>query len=257
MKLHHFQEITASFQTLQAPPPYSHGYQFIIQPQGAQLKVLYQLTYTDRESLTEDEILEEGFTLDDDYGWEGILPEVWQQALVKMLQQTTKIDPKPTNIYPNVIRLKVQISEEETVEGTPDNLEGWEYFLQELTQAVFELSLKERPLEVYYLENLASDQSLSIAIKPSFSTRRLDVEVSHNKKKQSKELSWDQLKPLLKAIYLPDYDEEQARVQQPKKPGQYIDPGEGKWYELYKGITNPGKQYDAVGALEKEIKKLI
>lgn len=172
-----------------------------------------------------------------------------------MLQHTTKVTLKHTNTHPNIITL--QLSAEETHEGIPDNLEAWEYFLQELTQAVFEMSQKERPLEIHYLEILAPDQTLSITIKPSFITRQLSIEVSDPKKKQSKEYPWEQLKPLLKAIYLPDYDEEQAKTQQPKKPGKYIDPGEERWYELNKSVNNPGKKYDAVGALEKEIKKFF
>lgn len=257
MDLHNFKQIIADFQTLLTPPPYSHEYQFIVQPQGEQLKVQYQLIYTERDTLTEEEILEEGFTLNDDYIWEGILPAVWQQALIKMLKQTTKIKSKTASNYSNMITLQIQMPEEEIHEGIPDNLEAWEYFLQEFTQAVFELSQKERPLEIHYLEVLASGQILSIAIKPSFSIRQLKVEVSDNRKKQSKMHTWDQLKPLLKAIYLPDYDESKAKAQQPSKPGQYIDPGEGRWYELRKSVSNPGKKYDAIAALEKEIKKLL
>lgn len=237
------------------PPPFSHEYQFIITPREEQIKVEYQLVYTDRDSLTEDEIAEDGFSPDDNYQWEGTLPEVWQQALIKMLQQTTKITYKHTGTHSNIITL--QVSAEETHEGIPDNLEAWEYFLQELTQAVFELSQKERPLEVHYVEVQAPDQTLCITLKPSFITRQLNIVVSESKKRQTKAYPWEQLKPLLKAIYLPDYDEEKAKIQQPKKPGKYIDPGEGRWYELNKGVTNPGKKYDAVGALEKEIKKFI
>lgn len=257
--IHHknFQHINIDFQTLMAPPPYSNHYHFLLKPQDNKLQLNYQLTYTERETLTEEEILEEGFTPDDDYTWKGSLPAVWLQALEEMLVKTNKLKPSLPKDQPNLIRLQLTDAENKKQEGIPDNLEGWEYFLQEMTQAVFEISQKEQTLVIHYREVSKDGQILDVSFKPSFSKRNLQIETQQVGKKQRKTAIWKQLKPLLKAIYLPDYDHTHAAPVPPTHPGQYIDPGEGIWYDLKKDLSNPGKHYDAISALEKEIKKLI
>lgn len=217
----------------------------------------YELSYTERETLTEEEILEEGFSLQDDYNWEGKLPPVWHQAVEKVLQQTTKLHKQPNAGSDSAAILQIQDLEGATHEGVPDNIEAWIYFLQEMTQAVFEISRKELPLLLKYLEVSGTDDKLELIIQPYFSNRQLVAGVYENGKEQEKSHSWEKLKPLLKAVYLPDYDASKATKQQPATPGKYIDPGEGMWYALGQAVVNPGKKYDAIGAMEKEIKKLL
>lgn len=257
MKLEAFQRLSITFETLVVPPPFSHTYCFVLQPSDERLQVKYEISYTEREALTEEEILEEGFSLQDDYSWEGKLPLVWHQAVEKMLQQTTKLRKQPKAGSENVVILQIQDLKGTLHEGVPDNIEAWVYLLQEMTQAVFEISRKELPLLVKYLEISGTDHKLELFIQPSFSNRQLIAGVFEKGKKQEKSHPWERLKPLLKAVYLPDYDVSKSTSQQPATPGKYIDPGEGLWYALGKAVVNPGKKYDAIGAMEKEIKKLL
>ncbi len=257
LPLTHFQQITILYETLIVPPPYSHTYQFVVTPVAEALQVQYQLRYTERDSISEEEIAEEGFTADDDYTWEGKLPSVWLSPLQKMLEQTTQLKSQLRSGETNLIRLRVNDQTGTIHEGIPDNLEAWEYFLQELTQAVFEVSQKERPLEIHYREITAPKQVLQMAIKPSFSHRQLKIEIEEKGKRKEQSAEWRQLKPLLKAIFLPDYDASAASQKLPQQAGQYIDPGEGLWYQLGHSVNNPGKKYDAVGAMVREIKKLL
>lgn len=250
------QQITIEFETLMTPPPYSNRYQFLLKPQNDQLQVVYQLTYTERETLTEEEILEEGFTPNDDYTWKGALPAAWQQALKEMFSKTNKLKPNLSKDQPNLLRLQITDTENKKQEGIPDNLEGWEYFLQEMTQAIFELSKKEQPLVIRYREVDKGGQTMDVTFKPSFSKRNLQIEIQQKGKKHIKTAAWKQLKPLLKAIYLPDYDHTHATPSPPTRPGRFIDPGEGIWYNLRKDLSNPGKQYNAIEAMEKEIQQL-
>lgn len=56
-------KIIAQYQTIQLPPPYSFDYQLIISPKADGLEVDFKLHYTDRDELSEEEILDEGFTM--------------------------------------------------------------------------------------------------------------------------------------------------------------------------------------------------
>ncbi len=253
----HLQQLRIYFQTLMAPPPYSYQYEFVLNPQHNQLQVSYQLTYTERNTLTEEEILEEGFMPNEDFSWEGPLPAIWLQALQEIMAKTQKLKPNLSNDQPNLIRLQLTDMENQLQEGVPNNLEGWEYFLQEMTQAVFELSQKEQTLIIRYREIGRHKQTIDTSFQPVFSQRKLQVEIQQNSKTQQKTIGWQKLKPLLKAVYLPDYDNAKASSAMPDRPGRYIDPGEGIWYDIRKDLTNPGKQYDAIGAMEREIERLI
>src|SRR5688572_9901646 len=65
------------------PPPYSHVFRLMLDWSNGDLDVVLDLHYTDREDLTNEEILDEGFTLNDDYSYKGTLNTVW----IKPLQQ--------------------------------------------------------------------------------------------------------------------------------------------------------------------------
>jgi hypothetical protein len=252
----HIKVVEINGQTLIAPPPFSHQYHLLIDLSADSPEVTFELSYTGRESLSEEEILEEGFTLEDDFGWQGTLPRAWKFALIEQLRKTKSLFDKAKPHAQQLLGLHLSYETGEKAEGIPANSESWEYFTQELIQAVFEMGQKERPLEVIYLEVGRKNRSYSIRLQPSFGYRKVKVEQEEDGHKSKKEHEWKALKPLLEAVYLPDYDVEQARQSLPRKAGKYLMPGDGLWYELGKAVTSPGKKYDAVAALEQAIKSL-
>lgn len=242
-------QIEINFQTLLAPPPYAHEYQLVIDFSG-QLQTSFQIKYTEREQLTEEEIVEEGFTLYDDFEWKGMLPKAWKPAILDVVASTNHLFDTPKAESQQVLELKLDYENNETEKGIPDNLESWEYFSQEIIQAIYEISKKELPLEISYVEQSGNDKQL-IRIQPRFSHRSLTVTREKDGKKEEKSLKWDQLLSLLQTVYLPDYDPEKAKQKLPNKPGKYIDQGDGLWYKLGSAVSNPSKKKDAVGELEK------
>jgi len=253
---HNIKTLEISFRTLSAPPPFSHHYRLKIDLSQAEPQTDFEINYTEREQLSEEEILEEGFTLEDDHQWQGALPKSWKFAIIDELRKSKKLFEEPKPHIQQLLELDITYENGEQTAGIPNNPETWEYFTQEIIQAIYELSKKEMPLEISYLE-ISPKAKTRISISPSFSRRKVNVVAESGGQKKQTEHDWDQLKPLLEAVYLPDYDAELASDKVPAKPGSYISPGDGLWYELGKAVTNPGEKKDAVGEMSASITSLV
>ena len=75
------------------PAPFAHA----IEINGSldqELELSFELTYLDREDLTEDEILEEGFTTNDNFTWKGTLPKVWVDVVYGSLKSANELHIK-------------------------------------------------------------------------------------------------------------------------------------------------------------------
>jgi len=253
---HRIDSLEINFQTLTLPPPFSHSYRISVTLKDDEPKIRFEIQYTEREQLSEEEILEEGFTPEDDYQWEGTLPKTWKFALLEKLRNSKKLYDTPRPHAQQALSLNISYENGEHTHGIPNNAETWEYFAQEMIQAIYEISRKEMPLEISYLE-VSSREKIQLSIRPSFSKRNVRVisDVSGQKKQQDHD--WAMLKPLLEAIYLPDYNTELASHKEPRKPGSYISPGDGLWYKLGEAVTNPGEKKDIVLDLEKRIQQFI
>ena len=234
--------LTVHYETLTFPPPFSYRYTLKVRWQSKALSVDYHLEYTGREEISEEDILEEGFTLDDDFRWQGTLPSVWRQALEEIIDRTPTLSKQSLDAYEHSLVLTLQYAAQQQ-HGWPRNAPEWEYCLQELIQAIYEASQRERPLEIRYLNNIGHPQL--VLVQASFLYRRLTVE-TRGPQKKTRQVEWKQLEPLLKAVYKLDYNPDQSGAamvdNMPKRPGRYIDPGEGRWYLLGQQAKNPGNQ---------------
>ena len=235
-------QIDVHYQTLTLPPPYSYAYDLRITLVNQAINVDLVWYYTDRDELTEEEVLDEGFTTDDDFRWQGTLPQVWVAVLDRLLD-TTQLTPEETSTArDNLLTVTVTDAKGATLTGTPDNFQRWEYRLQELVQAVYEASRREHPLRIRYLDYRQTGSLTKVTLEGSFMYRRFTVTLEQDAKTATQEAPWQQLSSLLEVLYLPDYDSEQSIIAQPRKPGQYVDPGDGRWYQLGRAVTNPGKK---------------
>lgn len=253
------QYFSAQYQITTVPPPYSYQYHIECWFHKGHLHVRYDIKYLDRENVDEDEILEEGFSPDDDFSWEGDLPEIWNQAIIKMVEGVIfkSRDDAASGHDPSLILTWQDIDGNEE-KGTPENNEAWEYFLQELVQAVYEESQKETPLVIHYKEVNQKDDITKITIKPKFSTRHIEALWQHTLDEDVKKMiPWKNLKKLLKEIYLPDYNYENAMEEEPTHNGKFIDHGEGLWFEFHKDVTNPGQKHDALKNIEDSLKEIF
>lgn len=251
------QRIDIAFETLSVPPPYSYEYTFQLQFQASQFTLMYALHYTDRDELSEEEIWEEGFTQDDDYQWQGSLPEVWKTTLLEQWKKTQWLPPEDLrDASENALMLTTTLAEGNQHKGVPQPQTEWEYLLQELTQAVYEAAEREYPLHIRYLDQQHLGEKTILSLTASFLQRSVDIEISQGTRQHRRNHPWSTLAPLLTTMYLLDYQPEHANPKSPTQPGIYLDPGDGLWYAFGTQVTNPGNS-DSLAKLSRIFSQLL
>ena len=232
-----------AFETLSVPPPYSYQYTFDLQFAEEEFKVQYELKYTNRDELTEEEIWEEGFSNEDDFSWHGQLPQIWNTTLKEAWQKTQlRAADKITDSLENGLVMTAELTGGQQINGVPEKVSEWEYLLQELTQAVYEAAQREHPLRIRYLERSAKGEEIQVIINAHFLYRTFEVIRQQGKKSQQQSLPWSESKALLSTLYQLDFDVSQAINKMPRRPGKYLDPGDSLWYAWKEAVTNPGKK---------------
>ncbi|EOZ95603.1 hypothetical protein A33Q_2965 [Indibacter alkaliphilus LW1] len=224
------------------PPPYSHIFKLKIGLGKNFLNTHLDLHYTDREDLSEEEIFEEGFSLNDDYQFQGEVPKVWESPL-KELYANSKWSNSKSNDQGGV-SIIAKDTHGKIVRSVPLNQQDWQFFAQDYIQAIYELNKKEAPLRINYLIN-DEKNSKEISLTVKFSIRKVEVLVNN----KAQEMRWEDAKKLLANIFLPDYDYDQASEQKPKQKGEFIDCGDGYWHNMKKGVFNIDDSFDAVSRI--------
>ncbi|AHM62528.1 hypothetical protein D770_21395 [Flammeovirgaceae bacterium 311] len=244
------------------PPPYHYAYHLELTIKPAGLEAKFDLRYLHREDLSEEEILEEGFTLQDDWNWSGTLPQLWQEALQEQVQKSIWPN-KPKEAQEGEAVLEIQLLSqpgEVLFAGRPADVSSWEYFLQEIMQAIYEVAQKEAPLALHYLEVGGSDKSIEIWLNASFAERKANarqVGLEGAGVADTRELSWPALKKLLKTVYMPDYDYENASELPPAEKGKHISTGEGLWFTFGESLLEPGANTNSLERLEVALKDIF
>jgi hypothetical protein len=214
------------------PAPYAHAIEIIFSFGQKNLEYKFELEYLDRDQLTEEEILDEGFSLEDNLILSGKLPTVWKEQLDSLLQKTEKTYPQ--ELEDDQEFWDIEIGSENYY---PKNTKHWKEFIEELQQAVVEQNKLENPLQITIIR--ADNQTQKeYKIKGNFEHKSLTIESSE---KQS-QLPWTKLKPLLKDFYSAEFDYDKATEKLPKKTGLFINFGDEYWFELGKSyLTKPSK----------------
>lgn len=233
------------------PPPYSNQYFVKFRFEKNFLDTHFQISYTGREEISEEEILEEGFSLDDDFNYQGEIPVVWKQP-IKKLYASSKWSNKNLQEETGGIYLQAKDRHGQKVKSVPLNQEEWKNFSQELIQAIFELSRKEKPLLIHYMIREDKNETM-LALEMKFSIREVDLTVNGKKKTAD----WEQTKELLYFVFLPDYDYELAQETKPSQSGYYIECGDGFWHNLDMGALNLDPKFDAVAKIKSGFAQLI
>lgn len=231
------------------PAPYSHVFRLMLDWSKGDLDVVLDLHYTDREDLTQEEILDEGFTLNDDYSYKGTLNTVWIKPLQLLFAKS-----KWTNKNIDEGGITVSPLDQGNDEGVkiPSNQEEWQLMAQDLIQAIYETVKKEAPLQVHY--RLVEGEAITdCSVTVHFSNR----EVIFEKAGTPRTINWEYAIQLMKIVFTPDYHYEMAKEEPGKKRGAYIECGDGYWHELGKGVVNIDPSFDAVGKIKSGFHDLI
>jgi hypothetical protein len=231
------------------PAPFSHVYTLSANLQGP-LEIDYSVHYTDREGLAEEDILDEGFSLDDDRQCKGTVGEVWQKELWRLLSRTKEAkQPRPGA---NELILHLTAADGTRTELRPGNQPEWEYLLQELTQALLESAQLEQSLHLSFLINRPGTVH-QFEVEVSFAERQGTLRLDSA---PPSVLPWPTCKELMKLTFTLDFDPEQAQPKPPKHAGFFIQSGDNLWYEGGVSALNPSPRNPVLGKLEEMLQKL-
>ncbi len=231
IKIELFDKLIIEYNTGPIPPPFCHRYKIILSKDDRGIfSIDLSIEYYDRDEITEEEIFEEGFFLDDNFSWKGSLPSIWGREVEKKLEISNW--KKKNFISENGSEFAIRIFRNNQFEILkPADVRIWEIFAHEIIQAIFEISEKESPLKISFFSNGngSTDKTIIIDFTYSFAQR---VVLLAPIQKDKKSIGWEEGQKLLKYIFNFDYLPENSFDKIPKKQGSYISPGDGYWYEL-------------------------
>lgn len=221
------------FQTNEfTPAPYAHAIELHLDEKGNKLNVVFELTYMGREELELDEILQEGFSENDDLKWEGTLNQDWLTAYKKLVKQGHL--KKKTDLEESENYWQIKTNGES---GYPVDEQMFLEFIQEIQQAVFESLEIEAPLKITILRK-DRDQENKFVFNASFVKRTF--ERKNGESRQAKD--WSELNSFLKEVFWGDFRPEQAMKKSPGKSGLFLNIGDNLWYEIGKSyLIQPSK----------------
>lgn len=251
LKTEDLTRLEIEFDSGSIPPPYSHTFKLRISFEKNFLNTQLDLHYTGREDLEDEEILEEGFSLSDDYSFLGEIPKVWETPF-KDLYSESKWTSKKFDDQEGGVKILAKDIHGKISRTIPINQNDWQLLAQDYLQAIYEISKKEAPLSIkFYAQDQNGIHDISFTVK--FSIRKIEALTDG----KSKEADWVETKTLLANIFLPDYDYSQAKTSKPTKRGYYIECGDGYWHELGKGVVNIDNSFDAVAKIKEGFLKML
>jgi len=197
--------IELSYQTQGIPAPYAFSAYFNIWKGDKHLDLEFKQQYLDREEVSAEEVLAEGFSENDDYNWNGELSGNWGAALDTLLNAEL-LDHPQNDFYIHLAK-----EDHQGFPNLPDDV-----LIQELIQAVFEASKREAPLTFSFSLN-GKEQSLSW----HFTSRAAFLD--------QKEVKWQDSITLMQSLYAAELDE----MKSSKKPVERSISFDSKnWIEL-------------------------
>ena len=132
-------KLVLSYQTQNLPAPYAYAVVADIEI-ADKLVIDFTLTYLDRQDLSDEEIVGEGFTNEDDFSWKGTLGHVWVELINDLVRHNR--DDRPMGDF------YLHIADDHA--GFPDITD--DLIVQELIQAVYEAGGHEAPLSISICE---------------------------------------------------------------------------------------------------------
>ncbi|MPR36477.1 hypothetical protein [Salmonirosea aquatica] len=231
-----WKSIRIKFQTAAGlPAPYSYFYTLQLTFEGKKLGIDLELHYLDRDELDEEMILEEGFSLNDDYSWVSTLPQTWQTELTTMMDKLVPMTSEEVGENENYLVVEIQLRTDKVAVFTPNDRPAWDYFQQELIQAIYEASGKERAFEMEYLEIEARNE-LRIQVDASFVNRNFSVKINDA---PASSLNWKWTKEVMETVFKADFLPVQNPDEEPRFSGKYLAVGDGVWYEFNETLVEP------------------
>ena len=203
-------------------------------PSGSfpQLELSFELTYLDREEFSEEELMDEGFTLNDNFTWKGTLPKVWSDVVFGNLKSANALNIKTLEPHQEFWQIDF-----EDKSFYPKDSELFKYLIEELQQAVYEKAGRESGLKLTFLKN-QSGEHIEFEITASFVERQLQTKRRNinDAQTETKILDWEELNFILKNIFSGDFEADFAAKNRPSHKGLFVNIGDELWYEVGKSL---------------------
>ena len=192
-------KVEISFQIPSLPPPHAYALYISLEENGSSAKVLYQKEFLGRDSITKEEIEEEGYSTDDDLSWEGTIPAIWFRDTLALTRESEFTSEPQENSICHI--------EHQKINGFATNVAQWEYLIEELFQALLEKEEEEAPLNMKITIN--NQQWL---LKASFLNKVFSI--------NNQEIAWKELRNFL--ISLEEIETSEKDTQKMKSNKAYI-----------------------------------
>ena len=214
-----FEKITLTNDLGHLPPPYCYRFKLEIRP-GEETAVFFSVQYYGREDLDLEEIMAEGFSENDDFEWRGVLPTHWKDEIMRQVSAT--VEGKSSG------GVQIEVTSKGKLQfRKPKSVNEFEFFVQELIQAIYEVSGKQPALVLRILKNTADGKREEYNLSISFFERKA---LLSDGKGVGQEVGWRKAQKALESIFR--FDLVPVSDKAPKKDGVFIDPGEGFWYRV-------------------------
>ena len=235
------------------PAPYSNFQTIKLQIISEDdLSLDFSIKYLDREDLDEEEIIEEGFTMDDDFSWKGAMPANWIKEFDTIYTSSKIIRQREEKEFEDFVEIEIE-ENDKRVTVYPVDKERWVYFLQEFMQAILETSGRELPFELTYLDYDADPKS-EVALKASFADKAFTMSENGG---PSKKLDWGFLQKVMDTVYRAEFVYENAAEKKPTKKGKYLYIGDQLWYELGVAVVETTTKSKDLQLIESLFSKLV
>jgi quinol monooxygenase YgiN len=228
-----------SYYTSHLDVPFCYGLHIEIQKKQDAAAVVMELQYQGREDMKEEDLIQYGFSANDDITLDCKLPLLWWDYINNAYDNCEKAvlnEDEDTNLI-----ISFTDNGEDRME-VPTNTDEWEILLQELQQAVLEVCARELPLQLTYRVCEEKNPPKDYLLTMKFENR--EVIVKHNEKEVKR--SWEETRDMLELLYAQEIQYEKATEKAPAKRGEWLQDTDGGWYKLYKDILNSEEDEDAL-----------
>jgi hypothetical protein len=195
------------------PPPHSfHALIKISVSENGGAVLEFSREYTDREEIPIEEIEAEGFSAEDDFHWNGLLPGFWLEDIRSLMESTEWKEAGNTQL------LLAEPGTENWL--SPVQEKKWNRFAEELIQACLEEGGREDPMEMVFGELLKNNFFESVVLEWRFARKEIDVHVKGGARNSFGGRDWEEAEEQLKS-WMEEESSGKDLYQPPKFKGLY------------------------------------
>ena len=214
------------------------------------LELSLHVQYLDREDFSSEELISEGLSIEDKFEWSGELPIIWKNRLALSFSKyrSGSCDPKDAEPF-----IAIETANSSTY--VPRFLDFEENLVQELMQAIFEVTGKEYPLFLGFQFKDENDTWNKYQGEMSFAT--LNFTYSNSSGQVETISDWDKLQDIVNTVFIAEFINDKAMEDLKKSSAFAVFPGDGFWYIAGDSLRKPSGNANYFDILEMKLRELF